>query len=358
MQLFLETILNGMQFGVFLFLISAGLTLVFGIMNMVNLAHGSLFMMGAYIGAYVFQQTDSFALAVVAAIPAILLLGVFLEYLALKLLYTRDHLDQVLATFGIILFFNQMVLNVFGATSQRLNLPATIDFPFDLFGITYPFYRLVVIAAGLAVGVGLYFLVAKTRIGMLIRAGASNRAMVGALGVNIGVLFTLVFGLGAALAGLAGVMIGPIESIESGMGENKLILAFVVIVIGGIGSIRGAFVASILIGLVEVFGRTFLKGILANWSLATILIGMIGIGAVIVLTIGNGRLVRTLAVAGGLAAFVFLLSRTVLTGAFGGSLPGDFAQTAGPALASMSIYILMAAVLAFRPQGLFPARTG
>ena len=303
-QLIFETVLNGVQFGVFLFLISAGLTLVFGIMNMVNLAHGSLFMMGAYIGSYVFQQTGSFALAVVVAIPFSLLLGILLEFLALRTLYARDHLDQVLATFGFILFFNQLVLRVFGATSQEFRLPDAINFPMPLFGFTYPSYRLIVIVVGLAVGAGLYLVIAKTRMGMLIRAGASNRAMVGALGVNIRMLFTLIFGIGAALAGLAGVMIGPIESVESGMGENKLILAFVVIVIGGIGSIRGAFIASIIVGLVEVIGRVFMKDILRTF------------------------------------------------------LPEEFAQTAGPALASMSIYILMAAVLYFRPQGLFPARTG
>ena len=303
-QLIFETILNGVQFGVFLFLIAAGLTLVFGIMSMVNLAHGSLFMMGAYAGSYIFQQTDSFVIAVALAIPFSLVLGVALEYLALRTLYARDHLDQVLATFGFILFFNQLVLRVFGATSQEFRLPDAINFPMPLFGFTYPSYRLIVIAVGLLVALGLFLVIAKTRVGMLIRAGASNRPMVGALGVNIRMLFTLIFGIGAALAGLAGVMIGPIESVESGMGESKLILAFVVIVIGGIGSIRGAFIASIIVGLVEVIGRVFMKDILRTF------------------------------------------------------LPEEFAQTAGPALASMSIYILMAAVLYFRPQGLFPARTG
>ena len=303
-QLIFETVLNGVQFGVFLFLIAAGLTLVFGIMSMVNLAHGSMFMMGAYAGSWIFQQTGSFALAVAVAIPFSLVLGIVLEYLALRTLYARDHLDQVLATFGFILFFNQLVLRVFGATSQEFRLPDAINFPMPLFGFTYPSYRLIVIVVGLLVALGLYLVIAKTRMGMLIRAGASNRPMVGALGVNIRMLFTIIFGIGAALAGLAGVMIGPIESVESGMGENKLILAFVVIVIGGIGSIRGAFIASILVGLVEVIGRVFMKDILRLF------------------------------------------------------LPEEFAQTAGPALASMSIYILMAAVLYFRPQGLFPARTG
>jgi branched-chain amino acid transport system permease protein len=309
-QLWFETILNGIQFGVFLFLISAGLTLVFGIMNMVNLAHGSLFMMGAYVGSWIFQQAGgtfgAFFLAVAVAIPASLAIGAVLEFLAFRQLYERDHLDQVLATFGCILFFNQLVLRVFGATSQEFKLPSTLDFPFrfPVLDFTYPFYRLIVIAVGLGIAVGLYFLISRTRIGMLIRAGASNRPMAGALGVNIRVLFTAIFGLGAGLAGLAGVMIGPIESVESGMGENKLILAFVVIVIGGIGSIRGAFIASLIIGLVEMIGRVFMKDILKLM------------------------------------------------------LPDSFAQTAGPALASMMIYVLMAVVLALRPQGLFPARTG
>jgi branched-chain amino acid transport system permease protein len=308
-QLYFETILNGVQFGVFLFLIAAGLTLVFGIMNMVNLAHGSLFMMGAYIGSFVFQQFAvdkgwGFILAIIVAVPFSLVLGIVLEFLALRTLYARDHLDQVLATFGFILFFNQLVLRVFGATSQEFSLPDSINFPMPFLGFTYPSYRLIVIAVGLLIALGLYLVIAKTRVGMLIRAGASNRAMVGALGVNVRLLFTLIFGIGAALAGLAGVMIGPIESVESGMGESKLILAFVVIVIGGIGSIRGAFIASIIVGIVEVIGRVFMKDYLLLF------------------------------------------------------LPDDFAQTAGPALASMSIYILMAAVLFFRPQGLFPARNG
>lgn len=303
-QLIFETALNGLQFGIFLFLVAAGLTLVLGIMNFVNLAHGSMFMMGAYVAAWTFQQSGSFTLAIVVALPVILLLGIAIEYLAFRTLYTRDHLDQVLATFGCILFFNQMVLVVFGAESQDFRLPASINFPFSMFGFSYPFYRLVVIAAGLVVAAGLYVAITRTRVGMRIRAGASNRAMVGALGVNITALYTLVFGVGAALAGFAGIMIGPIGSVESGMGEEQLILAIVVIVIGGIGSIRGAFIASIIVGLVEISGRVFMKDIMRLF------------------------------------------------------VDDDFAQTAGPALASMMIYILMAAILFFKPEGLFPARTG
>lgn len=303
-QLIFETALNGLQFGIFLFLVAAGLTLVLGIMNFVNLAHGSMFMMGAYIAAWTFQQSGSFFLAIVVALPITLILGILLEYLAFRTLYTRDHLDQVLATFGCILFFNQLVLVMFGAESQEIRLPTSINFPFTMFGFTYPFYRLVVIAVGLLVAVGLFLAITRTRVGMRIRAGASNRAMVGALGVNITALYTIVFGIGAALAGFAGIMIGPIGSVESGMGEEQLILAIVVIVIGGIGSIRGAFIASIIVGLVEISGRVFMKDLMRLF------------------------------------------------------LDDDFAQTAGPALASMMIYILMAAILFFKPEGLFPARTG
>ncbi|MCY4239206.1 MAG: branched-chain amino acid ABC transporter permease [Rhodospirillaceae bacterium] len=303
-QLIFETVLNGLQFGIFLFLVAAGLTLVLGIMNFVNLAHGSMFMMGAYVAAWIFEQSGNFLLAAVVALPVILLLGIVIEYLAFRTIYARDHLDQVLATFGCILFFNQMVLVVFGAESQEFKLPASINFPFPLFGFTYPFYRLIVIIAGILVAVGLYLAITRTRVGMRIRAGSSNRAMIGALGVNVTALYTIVFGIGAALAGFAGIMIGPIESVESQMGEEKLILAIVVIVIGGIGSIRGAFIAAIFVGLVEISGRVFMTDIL----------------------------------------------RAILE--------EEFAQTAGPALASMMIYILMAAILFFKPEGLFPARTG
>jgi branched-chain amino acid transport system permease protein len=302
--LFLHTFLNGLQFGVFLFLVAAGLTLVLGIMNMVNLAHGSLFMLGAFYAAFLGQALDSFFLAILLAIPLSLLTGILLEIVALRTLYARDHLDQVLATFGLILFFNELVILVFGVQPQRFQVPEWLNGNLPLFGAPYPLYRLIIIGVGLAIAVGLYLFISKTKVGMLIRAGASNRTMAGALGVNISILFTIIFGIGAALAGFSGIMAGPIESVEPGIGEAKLILAFVVIVIGGIGSIRGAFVAAILIGLIEMTGRTFLKDILAI------------------------------------------------------VLDAEFAQTAGPALASMLIYVLMAVVLIFKPQGLFPARTG
>jgi branched-chain amino acid transport system permease protein len=303
--LLLEQTLNGLQFGVFLFLISAGLTLVFGIMNMVNLAHGSLYMIGAYFAAAITQWTGSFILAILLTIPASMLVGVVLEIVALRTLYDRDHLAQVLATFGLILFFNEAVRMIWGPGGQFLSPPSYLAGHVEIIpGAPYPAFRLAIIGAGLLVAVLLYVLITRTRIGMLIRAGASNRPMAGALGVNIKLLYTLVFGLGSVLAGFAGLMAGPVLSVEPGMGEPMLILAFVVIVIGGIGSVRGAFVASIMVGIVNTLGRTMIP---------------------------------------------YLLGSIIST---------EAAQTAGPAIASMLIYILMAAVLFFRPQGLFPARTG
>ena len=303
--LFLEQTLNGVQFGVFLFLISAGLTLVLGIMNFVNLTHGSLYMLGAYYAATLYSITGSFLLALVVMVPAALLTGILIEVVALRTMYERDHMDQVLATFGLILFFNEAVRLIWGPEAQDMAIPAFLEGNVALIpDAPYPIFRLAIIGTGLFVALCLFLLITRTRIGMLIRAGASNRPMVGALGINIGLLYTLVFGLGAILAGFAGLMSGPITSVEPGMGEDMLILAFVVIVIGGIGSVRGAIVASVIIGIVETVGRSILPFLMTQF-----------IGA-------------------------------------------DAAQTAGPALASMLMYILMAVVLFFRPEGLFPARTG
>lgn len=298
-----EQVLNGFQLGIILFLMAAGLTLVFGIMDLVNLAHGSLFMIGAFVGGTIALLTGSFVLGLLLMIPAMLVIGIVVEMTALRTLYPRDHLDQVLATFGLILFFNEAVRLIWGPEGLVVPLPSWLDGIVPLgFGITYPVYRIFIIVVGLLVAFGLYLLVGKTRIGMLIRAGASNRTMAGALGVNIPKLFTLVFGIGAVLAGLAGLIITPITQAAIGMGEDVLILAFVVIVIGGIGSIRGAFIASIVTGLIDTLGRSFLDDILL---------------------------------------FV---------------MPSNAAESAGPALSSMLIYILMAAILFFRPQGLFPPK--
>ena len=303
--LLLEQCLNGFQLGILLFLLAAGLTLVFGIMDLVNLAHGSLYMVGAYFAATFTSWTGSFVLAIFLAVPATLLVGVVVEVICLRTLYQRNHLDQVLATFGLILFFNEAVRLVWGPAGLDVPLPDFLNSNFEILpGVPYPTYRVMIILTGIAVAVGLYFLVAKTRIGMLIRAGATNREMVGALGVDIKLLYTLIFGLGAALAGLAGVMAGPIFTVETGMGEGILILAFVVIVIGGIGSVRGAFVAALIVGLIDTVGRSFLPDLL----------GLV--------------------------------------------LSNQYADTAAPALSSMLIYLLMATILAFRPAGLFPPSNG
>ncbi|MCG8695653.1 MAG: branched-chain amino acid ABC transporter permease [Minwuiales bacterium] len=303
--LLLEQVLNGVQLGILLFLLAAGLTLVFGIMDLVNLAHGSLYMVGAYFAATFTSWTGSFVLAIFLAVPATLLVGVIVEVICLRTLYQRNHLDQVLATFGLILFFNEAVRLVWGPAGLDVPLPDFLNSNFEILpGVPYPTYRVMIILTGIAVAVGLYFLVAKTRIGMLIRAGATNREMVGALGVDIKLLYTLIFGLGAALAGLAGVMAGPIFTVETGMGEGILILAFVVIVIGGIGSVRGAFVAALIVGLIDTVGRSFLPDLL----------GLV--------------------------------------------LSNQYADTAAPALSSMLIYLLMATILAFRPAGLFPPSNG
>jgi branched-chain amino acid transport system permease protein len=303
--LVLEQCLNGLQFGVMLFLMAAGLTLVFGIMNLVNLAHGSLYMVGAYLATAAFGWTGSFLLAVAFALIATLAVGMVVEVVALRTLYERDHLDQVLATFGLILFFNEAVAIVWGRSALFTTVPLALAGHLQLLpGLRYPAYRAVIILVGLAVALLLYVVVSRTRLGMLIRAGASNRTMVAALGINIRLLYTLVFGFGAALAALGGLMAGPIYTVLPGMGEEILIQVFVVIVIGGIGSIRGALVGAVVVGMVDTLGRAFLKPLLST---------VIGPAA---------------------------------------------ADNAGPALASMLIYILMAAVLYFRPQGLFPAARG
>lgn len=303
LTLFLEQTLNGIQFGLMLFLLAAGLTLVFGIMDMINLAHGSLYMIGAYLMASISQATGSFWVALPLALLATALVGAALEVAVLRRLYERDHMTQVLATFSLILIANEVVRMIWGSQPIMLNGPAGLAGPVELpGGIQYASYRLAIIAVGAAVALLLYFLVTKTKLGMLVRAGASNREMAAAMGVDIRRLFTAVFAIGAALCGLAGAMLGPILAVQVGMGENILILAFVVIVIGGIGSIRGAFVGALLVGLVDTMGRALLPIVFAT---------------------------------------IF---------------PPQVASNLGPSLSSIMIYVLMAAVLVFRPQGLFPAR--
>lgn len=263
--LLIEQGLNGIQFGIMLFLMAAGLTLVLGIMNLVNLAHGSLYMLGAYLAASLQQWTGSFVLAILLAVPATAVIGIVIEMVTLRTLYSRDHLDQVLCTFGLILFLNESTRMVWGGLPLRMALPPSLAGTVTLLpGLQYPSFRLAIIAAGILVAILLYVLIARTRLGMLIRAGASDRMMVGALGVDIKRLFTLVFGLGAALAGLAGMMAGPLLAVQVGMGDGVLILTLVVIVIGGIGSVRGAFIAALLVGLIDTFGRILLPPALAD----------------------------------------------------------------------------------------------
>ncbi|WP_433988726.1 High-affinity branched-chain amino acid transport system permease protein LivH (plasmid) [Pseudoseohaeicola sp. NH-UV-7] len=302
-SLLLIQCLNGLQYGVLLFLIAAGLTLVFGVMGFINLAHGVQYMVGAYLAFAFFGLTGNFFLALVLSLIVALIFGLLLEVLVFRHLYDRDHLDQVLATFGIILFLNEAAKVIFGPLTLTIPPPEFLSGSVQLTeNLRYPVYRFATIAAGLAVAIALWAIVTRTRVGMLIRAGASNPTMVSALGVNIQRLFMVVFGFGAMLAGFAGVIAAPIFSIEPGMGDNILIVAFVVIIIGGIGSIRGAFIAALLVGLIDTMGR----------SLATSTLSLV--------------------------------------------LDGSMANQIGPALASMLIYILMAAILIVRPEGLFPTK--
>ena len=297
--LFLEQSLNGLQFGLMLFLLASGLTLVFGIMDMINLAHGALYMVGAFLAAWLVNLTQSFLWGVLLAVPLTAVFGMVLESTLLRTLYRRDHMSQVLATFALILIINEAVRMIWG-TDLALSAPAALSGPVELLpGLKYPSYRLVIIGVGLALALFLYLVVTQTRVGAWVRAGASNRDMAMAMGINIQRLFTLVFGLGAAMCAVAGAMLGPLLAVQVGMGESILILAFVVIVIGGIGSIWGAFVGSLLVGFVDTFGRTLLP-----------------------------HLFREI-------------------------FPPQVAATAGPAAASIMVYLLMAVVLFIRPQGLF-----
>ncbi|WP_424971037.1 branched-chain amino acid ABC transporter permease [Dinoroseobacter sp. S76] len=298
--LLIEQVLNGVQFGIMLFLMAAGLTLIFGVMGLINLAHGSLYMVGAFAAAAVAGATGSFLLGLAAALAAAAAAGALIEVTVIRRLYDRDHLDQVLATFALILIFSEGTRWIFGSFPLFLDVPEALSGPVTLpGGIQYPAYRLAIILVGLAVAAGLFWLIGRTRIGVQIRAGEADREMIGALGVDINRLYTLVFALGAALAGLAGALVGAIQSVQVGMGEPVLILAFVVIVIGGIGSIKGALVGAILLGLTDTLGRTLLP---------------------------------------------------VLFGTF---LEPSAATSVGSAIASMAIYILMACVLVLRPTGLY-----
>jgi branched-chain amino acid transport system permease protein len=301
--LLVEQLLNGLQLGLMLFLLAAGLTLVFGIMDMINLAHGSLYMVGAYLIASLSAATGSWGLGLLLGVLSTAVLAVLLELSVLRRLYQRDHLSQVLGTFAILLMCNEAVRMIWGPQPIALNPPEALSGPVEIVpGLMYPSYRLFIIGVGLLVALVLFVLVTRTRLGMQVRAGAANREMALAMGVNVQRLFTGVFALGAALCAIAGGMLGPLLSVQVGMGESILILAFVVIVIGGIGSIRGALMGALLVGFVDTAGRTLLPIALA-WA-----------------------------------------------------LPAQWASQAGPAVASVLIYVLMAAVLFWKPRGLFPAR--
>lgn len=298
--LFAEQMLNGLQFGIMLFLMAAGLTLVFGVMGLINLAHGSLYMIGAFAAAAVAEATGSFVLALIASLAAAAAAGALIELTVIRRLYKRDHLDQVLATFALILILSEGTRWVFGSFPLYLDVPSYLSGPVTLpGGIQYPLYRLFIICAGLLVAGGLFALIARTRIGIQIRAGEADREMIAALGVDISRLYTLVFALGAALAGLAGALVGAIQSVQVGMGEPVLILAFVVIVIGGIGSIKGALVGALLVGMTDTMGGVLLPRFFALF------------------------------------------------------LDPSAATTIGASLGSMLIYILMAVVLIVRPSGLY-----
>lgn len=295
--------MNGIGYGLMLFLIAAGLTLVFGMMDMLNLAHGSLYMSGGYVAATIYNRTGSFVLAIVVAICVSGLLALVIEVILIRRLYVKDHLAQVLATFGVILIANDVVKAIWGAAPIMMGTPEALSGPVEILpGFIYPSYRLLIILAGLFIAAAIFYLVSRTRLGMLVRAGAFDRQMTELMGVEVPRVFVLVFVIGAVLAGFAGALLGPISSIEVGMGETILIPALIVVVIGGIGSVRGAFIASMMIGLVDTIGRAFVPGVL---------------GAV---------------------------------------LPSAIAADIGSGLTNVSMYLLMAAILACKPTGLFPAR--
>jgi branched-chain amino acid transport system permease protein len=299
-NLLISQLMNGLQLGLLLFLLASGLTLIFGIMDFINLSHGSFYMIGAYFCGSIVAWTGSFVLGVLVGLVGVFIVGALVEWFIARKLYRADHLDHVLVTFGLILIFDTLVHMLWGAAGMAIPLPAVLNGQLTMGELVLPTYRLLIIVAGLAVAAFLYILVSKTRLGMLIRAGASNRSMVEALGININRLFLFVFALGAAMAGLAGMLIAPITGASIGMGNDIIIVAFVVVIVGGIGSIKGAFYAAMILGLIDTLSRSYLD----------VLLGL--------------------------------------------AMPTEYSETAAPAISAMLIYILMAAVLAFRPQGLFP----
>ncbi len=299
-NLFIAQLMNSVQLGLLLFLLASGLTLIFGIMDFINLSHGSFYMMGAYFCGSVVARTGSFLAGVITGLVGVFVLGALIEWLIARKLYKEDHLDHVLVTFGLILVMDTLVHLIWGPSGLSIPLPNVLNGQIVIGTIVFPTYRTLIIVGGLAVAAILYLLVAKTRLGMLIRAGASNRDMVESLGINIDLLFLIVFAIGAAMAGFAGILIAPITEATIGMGNDIIIIAFVVVIVGGIGSIKGAFYAALIIGVIDTMSRSYLDD------------------------------------------FLKLL------------MEPQFAETAAPAISAMLVYILMAAVLAFKPSGLFP----
>ncbi|MCP3687943.1 MAG: branched-chain amino acid ABC transporter permease [Gammaproteobacteria bacterium] len=298
-HLLISQLLNGLQLGLLLFLLASGLSLIFGIMDFINLSHGSFYMIGAFVGATMVALTGSLIIAGIVTMIALLIIGALVDKLIARKLYGEDHLDHVLVTFGLILVFDTLAHMIWGSAGATIPLPEVLNGQLEIAGFVMPTYRLLIIVCGLLVALGSYFLVTGSKLGMLIRAGASNRVMITALGVNIDRLYMIVFAIGAAMAGFAGFLIAPITEASIGMGNEIIIIAFVVVIVGGVGSVKGAFFAAILIGFIDTLGRSYLDDLLK----------------------------------------LFLSNQS--------------AETAAPALSAMLVYILMAVVLVFKPEGLF-----
>lgn len=299
-HLLINQLLNGLQLGLLLFLLAAGLTLIFGIMDFINLSHGSFYMLGAYFCATIAAYSGSFLLGIALGLVGVFIVGAIIERFVVRRLYRKSHLDHILVTFGLILMFDASVHAVWGPAGMAVATPPALDGQLRLGELVLPTYRLVIVGGAAGAALLLHLLVAHTRLGMLIRAGASDRTMTEMLGVNINRLFTMVFALGAALAGLAGMLIAPITEAGIGMGNDIIIIAFVVVIVGGVGSVKGALYAGLLIGMIDTASRAYLDDGLAH-----------------------------------------LMSP-------------NHAETAAPALSAMMVYLCMAAILAVRPQGLFP----
>jgi branched-chain amino acid transport system permease protein len=273
---FLIQLLNSVQYGLLLFMLAAGLTLIFGIMGVVNLAHGSFYMLGAYLAWSLSVQFDSLALAIVVGATLSIAFGLALEWLLFRHFYERDHLDQVLLTFGLIYIFEEMRSIFWGDDVHGVVIPALLKGSIPLTDtLSYPIYRIFMSVVCIALASGLYLLISKTRLGMKIRAGAFNRDMAEALGINIKLIHSLVFALGVGLAAVAGMIAAPVASVYPNMGSQVVIMCFVVVVIGGIGSVRGALIAALMVGLVDTFGKVLLpsvSGMLVYMLMAAVLL--------------------------------------------------------------------------------------